>query len=299
MAGMVVSERHFQFGTYEADTTTGELRKNGSRLKVQGQPFQVLVLLLEAQGRLVTREELRTKLWSQDTFVDFDHSLNTAINKLREALNDSPSSPRYIETLARRGYRFIAPVIEIGSGETRDKAAATAAPTPDVRADTSSSLFTTAEEVPQTSRMVPRTLFFLIQVMYLSFYIGALANLPEIQVLISAAVRPHLWMMAAIVVTAAIGIPVRLYMMSAISFDYRGLPLKFRRLFPVLFALDELWAFSPFLVMHHIGFGWAVAATAGLLYLPFSQRTLLLMAYANDFSPRMNADNSPIQRKPR
>ena len=275
-----MSERRFQFGVYEADTATGELRKNGSRRKLQGQPFQVLVLLLEAPGRLVTREELRTKLWSQDTFVDFDHSLNTAINKLREVLNDSATSPRYIETLARRGYRFIAPVQELGSGESRANAAAAPMSPAEVQAEDSSSLLTTAEEVPHPSRTVPRTWFFLIQAMYLSFYIGALANLPEIQVMISAVLRPHLWMMALVVVSAAMGIPVRLYMMSAVSFDYRGLPLKFRKVFPILFALDELWALSPFLVMHHIGFGWAVAATAGLLYLPFSQRTLLFMAYA-------------------
>ena len=276
-----MSERRFQFGAYEADTTTGELRKNGGRLKVQGQPFQVLVLLLEAQGRLVTREELRTKLWSQDTFVDFDHSLNTAINKLREVLNDSPNSPRYIETLARRGYRFIAPVKELGSGGRPVDAAVAPRSAAQAQTEASSSLLTAAEEVPRTTRIVPRTLFFLIQAMYLCFYIGALANLPEIHVLIGAVVTPH-WWMALIVLTAAIGIPVRLYMMSAVSFDYRGLPLKFGKLFPVVFALDEMWAFSPFLVMHHIGFGWAVAATAGLLYLPFSQRTLLLMAYSVD-----------------
>ena len=80
------------------------------KLRLQGQPFQVLALLLERAGDVVTREELQQRLWPSDTFVDFDHSLNTAINKVREALGDSASSPRYVETLARRGYRFIAPV---------------------------------------------------------------------------------------------------------------------------------------------------------------------------------------------
>jgi TolB-like protein/DNA-binding winged helix-turn-helix (wHTH) protein/Flp pilus assembly protein TadD len=97
-----------RFGVFEADTVTGELRKHGLRIKLQEQPFQVLSLLLARQGELVTREELRLKLWPADTFVDFEQGLNKAINKLREALSDDRETPRYIETLPRRGYRFIA-----------------------------------------------------------------------------------------------------------------------------------------------------------------------------------------------
>src|SRR5246127_5458300 len=103
-------KRVVKFGVFELDLSAGELRKSGAKLRLQGQPFQVLVQLLERAGEVVTREELQEKLWPSDTFVDFDHSLNTAINKVREALGDSASSPRYVETLARRGYRFIAPV---------------------------------------------------------------------------------------------------------------------------------------------------------------------------------------------
>src|SRR2546426_7144241 len=99
-----------RFGVFELDVVAGELRKGGVRIRLQEQPFQVLAFLLEHPGDVVTREELRQKLWQADTFVDFDHSLNTAINKLREALGDSASSPRYVETLARRGYRFLAPL---------------------------------------------------------------------------------------------------------------------------------------------------------------------------------------------
>ena len=88
----------------------GELRKNGLKIKLQEQPFQILSLLLERAGEVVTREELRQKLWPADTFVDFDHSLNAAVKKLRDALGDSADNPRFVETLARRGYRFIAPV---------------------------------------------------------------------------------------------------------------------------------------------------------------------------------------------
>ena len=109
--------RVVRFGVFELDRSAGELRKSGMRLRLQGQPFQVLALLLERAGEVVTREELQRQLWPSDTFVDFDHSLNTAINKVREALGDSASSPRYVETLARRGYRFIAPVQSDGPAE--------------------------------------------------------------------------------------------------------------------------------------------------------------------------------------
>jgi len=100
-----------QFGTFEADLRSGELRKQGQRIKIQEQPFHVLTVLLRHPGEVVTREELRNQNWPPDTFVDFDNSLNTAINKLRDALGDSADSPRFIETLPRRGYRFIGPVV--------------------------------------------------------------------------------------------------------------------------------------------------------------------------------------------
>src|SRR4029077_10925267 len=100
--------RRARFGTFEADLRAGERRRGGLRIKLQEQPFQILAMLLEHAGEVVTREELQRKLWPADTFVDFDHGLNKAINKLREALGDSAESPRFVETVARRGYRFIA-----------------------------------------------------------------------------------------------------------------------------------------------------------------------------------------------
>src|SRR6266568_4290414 len=99
-----------RFGVFEVDLRSRELRKQGVRIKLQEQPFHVLTVLLQRPGEVVTREELRSQNWPADTFVDFDNSLNTAINKLREALGDSADNPRFIETLPRRGYRFIAPV---------------------------------------------------------------------------------------------------------------------------------------------------------------------------------------------
>src|SRR5467141_374055 len=110
MAPQVQASRVLQFGAFEVDLRTGSLRKSGARIKLQEQPFQILAMLLEKPGDMVTREELRQKLWPADTFVDFDNGLNTAIKKLRDTLGDSADSPRFIETLPKRGYRFIYPV---------------------------------------------------------------------------------------------------------------------------------------------------------------------------------------------
>jgi TolB-like protein/DNA-binding winged helix-turn-helix (wHTH) protein/Tfp pilus assembly protein PilF len=107
----------FRFGLFEVDGRTGELRKQGRAIKLRGRPFDILLLLLSRRGDLITRDELRHHLWPADTFVDFDHGLNSAMNRLREALGDSADSPRFIETLPKRGYRFIAP-IEVLNRET-------------------------------------------------------------------------------------------------------------------------------------------------------------------------------------
>src|SRR5579863_6571685 len=111
------SVRSVRFGVFEVDLRSGELRKKGVRIRLQGQPYILLITLLKQQGELVTREELRSALWPEDTFVDFDHSLGTALNKLRDVLGDSATNPRFVETLHRRGYRFIAPVITVGDTE--------------------------------------------------------------------------------------------------------------------------------------------------------------------------------------
>src|SRR5882724_4084255 len=104
-----------RFGTFEADLRVGELRRNGVKIRLQDQPFQILSMLLERPSEIVTREELRSRLWPADTFVDFDHSLNAAVRRLRDALGDSAENPRFVETISRRGYRFLAPVIN-GAG---------------------------------------------------------------------------------------------------------------------------------------------------------------------------------------
>ena len=130
--------RRLSFGVFDVDLRTGELRKHGFRIRLQQQPFQVLALLLERPGDVVSREELQQKLWPANTFVDFDHGLNKAINKIREALGDSADAPRFVETVARRGYRFIADVrvagaaamVPAAAAATLDAPAAITAPDP-------------------------------------------------------------------------------------------------------------------------------------------------------------------------
>jgi len=264
------ASRIVRFAIFEVDLAAGELRKNGSRIRMQEQPFQVLQLLLERQGNVVTREELRQRLWAADTFVDFDHSLNTAINKIREALGDSASSPRFVETLARRGYRFLAPVewVRPVSATVSSETASVPAIHPDL-------------EVPLPRRALTRGLFALIQVMYLAFYVSALFHLPQID-RITDSFLPG-WgsfaIVAAVLVTAGTGIPLRCYLISAVGFDYQRLGQKFQRMFLLILVFDQLWAAAPFLMAHKIGFGAAFAATAALLYVPFSERTLIRLAY--------------------
>src|SRR5215471_7567298 len=102
-----------RFGPFEADLRAGLLRKHGIRIKLQEQPFQILTLLLEHSGEVVTREEIQKKLWGDGTYVDYERGLNKAVNRLREVLSDSAETPQYIETLPKRGYRFLAPVEKV------------------------------------------------------------------------------------------------------------------------------------------------------------------------------------------
>ena len=110
MAGVQSGRATIRFGVFEADFRAGELRKRGVKIKLQEQPLQVLHMLIQHPGEVVTREALRQKIWPADTFVDFNHGLNAAMNRLRQTLGDSADQPRYVETLPGRGYRFIAAI---------------------------------------------------------------------------------------------------------------------------------------------------------------------------------------------
>ena len=282
--------RLLRFSVFEMDLAAGELRKNGARMRLQEQPFQVLVALLENAGKVVTREDLRQKIWPADTFVDFDHSLNTAVNKIREALGDSASSPRFVETLARRGYRFLAPVdggLPLSLVQATPPFPASAPASAGAQSNSLPSAATAAIplhpelHVPVPHRGLVRGLFGLIQVMYLCFYLSALYHLQGVDRVATSSLtgRWATFLIGAVLVTGAVGIPLRLYLLSAVAFDFRKLGATFPRMFPFVLALDQLWAIAPFLLLPQIGVGLAFAATAALLYVPFSERTLVRMAY--------------------
>ena len=275
--------RLVRFSVFEVDLDAGELRKNGARIRLQEQPFQVLAALLQNAGQVVTREDLRQKIWPADTFVDFDHSLNTAVNKIRESLGDSAAGPRFVETLARRGYRFIAPVDSVAAAKTQkddlhenDRRENDPATMPAAAIALHPELY-----VPVPRRGLVRALFALIQAMYLIFYLSGLAHLHDADRVASSFLPGWraLFIVGAVLVTGAVGIPLRFYLLSAVGFDFRKLGETFRRLFPFVLALDQLWAIAPFLLLPQIGVGLAFAATAALLYVPFSERTLVRMAY--------------------
>lgn len=271
--------RSYRFGTFEADAATGELRKQGMRVRLNVQPFQVLVMLLERPGELLTREEIARRLWPEGTFVDYEHGVNSAVNRLRDALGDKARNARFIETLARRGYRFVAPVQQIGAVAEEHAAAA-----PEVEAPTVLDRYLASpEELPPTPRRTVRVLFLLLQVMYLGFYVGALANLAEIEDLFSVLPHPTEALMA-LLVTAALLIPVRTFLLCAVLFHAPRIKAKFLRIWPFLLPFDVLWALSPFLLAHHINLGLALACMAPLVYSPFAQRALMIMG-AGERSP--------------
>jgi cholera toxin transcriptional activator len=287
--------RRYRFGLFEADTATGELRRQGIRVKLNAQPFQLLCMLLDHPGELLTREQISSDLWPDGTFVDFEHGVNSAINRIREALGDSAGNPRFVETLARRGYRFLAPVERVDQIAPEESPSASEPPPSTSLSPTQPSVQNLPEssttepepqffdrilasptDLPRTSYPIVQTLFILLQLMHLAFYISALANLAEIQDLLSTLPRST-ELFIVLIVTAAIMIPVRAFVLCMVLFHAPGIRQKFLRIWPFLLLLDLLWSLSPFLLLHHISFGLALSCTALLLYSPFAQRSLVLM----------------------
>jgi cholera toxin transcriptional activator len=279
--------RRYRFGVFEADAATGELRKQGIRVKVNVQPFQVLLMLLERPGELLTREEISRELWPDGTFVDYEHGVNSAINRIREALGDRARNPRFIETLARRGYRFLASVQRVADdGESSTILSPITEPIPATQKQKedpvapenkfSSRFLASPHDLPKTSRRTVQALFVLLQLMYVGFYVGALANLGEIEDLFSVLPKAA-EATTVLIVTAALLIPVRAFLLSAVLFHAPGVREKILKIWPFLLPFDEIWALSPFLLLHHINFGLALSCTALLAYSPFAQRSLALM----------------------
>jgi cholera toxin transcriptional activator len=260
------NQRIFRFGVFELHSSTGELRKDGcTEPRLGDQSLQVLLSLLERPCELVTREELRERFWSSDTVVDFDRGLNIAVNRLRNALDDSAANPRFIQTLPRRGYRFVAPLEVVATEGAR----------PAAMADGNTLVLVGGR--PPASKATARILFVLIQLMYLSFYALSLARLAAVETVLAASGNAARLLSIAIMMSAAAGIPVRLYLLSGAAFQYKGLRANFLKLFPLILPLDELWTLASFRIVGEMGVGLAIATTAALLYLPFAQRRLLLI----------------------
>jgi len=261
------SAAKYKFGVFEANAATGELRRQGIRVKLNTQPFQMLMLMLSRPGELVTREDITRELWPEGTFVDFEHGVNSAVNRIREALGDKANNPRFVETVARRGYRFVAPVERMDRGVEQAQSLETGF---------GGSFLASPEDLPQSSYAVVQTLFVLLQVMYVSFYVGTLANLAEIDELMS--VLPHANIMFHVMeASAAVLIAVRAFVMCAALFHAPGFRQKFLKLWPFLLLVDIAWSLAPFLLLHHLSMGLAAACTALLVYSPFAQRALVLM----------------------
>jgi cholera toxin transcriptional activator len=264
--------RRYRFGVFEVDSAAGELRRKGLRVKLHAQPFQVLLMMLERPGEMLTREEICRELWPAGIFVDYEHGVNSAVNRLREALGDQASNPRFVETLARRGYRFLTPVERIAL----DEEAPTAAVPAETKTGFPGRVLAAPEDLPKSSHAVVQTCFVLLQFMYLGFYIGALANLAEIDQFFST--LPFATEAFTVtIVTAALLIPVRTFLLCAALFHAPGMREKFLKIWRFLLPLDELWSLAPFLLSHHINYGLALASMTLLVYSPFAQRSLILM----------------------
>jgi len=273
-----------RFGSFELDCNTGELFKNGSRLKLQDQPARLLILLVSKAGSLVTRDEIQEALWEDGQFVEFEHAINVAIKKIREALNDDPLKPRMLETLPRKGYRFIATVESI---ESPVKATAVESnevllppdivSPPQLQPRSEANNPHADEETLEREFALPakpaRILFLTVQVMYLTIYSLALTHMYEIASVLGAAGVG--WLAAPLLIGAAGSIPVRLYLIFSVGLGHPAAGMKYRRMLPYLMPWDWIWAASPFLAVHTIGPQWALVLSAVLVYPPISQLFLL------------------------
>ncbi len=261
-----------KFDEFELDLGRYELRRHGRPLKLEKVPMELLILLAEREGQLVTREEIIQRLWGDNVYVDTRQGINTAVRKIRLALQDDPDQPRILETVIGKGYRLAAPVRATGGN-----AAAAPAAAPNVSPEVSAA----GQHPPSSANpgaMRPplaRRLFLLIQFGYLVFYAAAFIWFTSIWRLGLPRIVP--WAALAV---ALVGAAVRIYLMSAVGFGYPQVGRLFRQVFPGLVVLDALWAASPLLLFAKLGY-LSLLCVAALAFLPFSQRTLMMWAYGN------------------
>jgi DNA-binding winged helix-turn-helix (wHTH) protein len=271
-----------RFESFELDCGTGELFKESSRLKLQDQPARLLILLASRPGVLVTRNQIQEALWEDGQFVEFEHAINVAIKKIREALGDDPLKPRLIETLPRKGYRFIAAVESVAAPVVAEDL-----PAVESRVEATSALAAVLiqtkildephEEQLEREFALPaihaRILFMVVQALYLTIYCLALIHMHDVASVLGGAGLGRL--AAPLLIGAAGSIPVRLYLIFTVGLGHPAAGLKYRRMLPYLMPWDWLWSVSPFLATPKIGAEWALVLSAVLVYPPISQLILM------------------------
>jgi DNA-binding winged helix-turn-helix (wHTH) protein len=261
-----------RFETFELDLQTGELHKAGSRVQLQDQPARLLAFLANRSGQLVTRDEIHRELWKDGEFVEFEHAVNTAIHKIRVALDDNTESPRIIETLPRKGYRFIASIDflqEVAPSPGRDLAG----PLPDSMPDVMEEDF-----VLPLSAATSRVLFLLAQIPYVVTYLVVFYHWYNLDEALTRTFGyiPVEWSRPVLQVLALIGFSVRIYLIALVGWGHSDAGPRYRRLFPFLLLLDAIWAATPLLIQHSGGLAlisWASLILMG--WLIFGQKTLM------------------------
>ena len=261
-----------KFEEFELDKGRYELRRRGHPVKLEKVPMELLILLAEREGRLVTREEIIQRIWGDNVFVDTRQGINTAIRKIRLALRDDPEEPRILQTVVGKGYRLAAPLAFVeGQPEPKPNCSAETAEV-QAGAGKSSARAQPPIHIARPSVMRPstmRVLLLLIEFGYLIFYAASFIWFSGIQRMGLPAVVPWLVLLVALV-----GSAFRIYMISAIAADFSGKERLFHQMFPGILVLDAMWAASPLLLFPKLGY-LTLLFVAGLAFLPFTQRTLV------------------------
>ena len=283
-----MTHSRIRFESFELDLHTGELSKAGSRVQLQDQPTRLLALLANRHGELVTRDEIQRQLWKDGEFVEFEHAVNTAIRKIRVALEDTTDSPRIIETLPRKGYRFIAPIniVEVAPPPAPEPPVEPSPPPPLPR-DKDADSFALPISVNAC-----RVLFLLAQIPYVASYLAVFYHWDNLDTALTRAfiLIPVDSSRFVLQMLALIGFAVRIYLIGLVGWGHTDAGPRYNKLFPFLLFLDGLWAATPLLVQD----GGPLVSWAGLIlmgWLIFGQRTLMrsIEHYQNHRQPSLSA----------